>query len=481
MSNTIPPDSDADARPSLDNAGGAAPEAKDDSIPVTSASAASAHRPGGPSPRFGRLKLRRPSKGLLFWGVALGIFLSIVGANFIRNEKKVEHSIESAYGVDDPQFIRTMSTLLGSPLVTGNSVTELLNGDQIFPAMLGAIAGAQKTITFESFIYWSGDIGRQFADAISARARAGVKVRILLDWVGSVRMEEGLVDRLQSAGCEVERYHALKWYHLTRLNNRTHRKVLVVDGLTGFTGGVGIGDEWTGNAQDPAHWRDTHFKVTGPVVAQMQAVFMANWIKSRAEVEHTVDFFPEIAPTGNVLAQMFRSSPDDGSENIRLMYLLSIAAARRTLILEQSYFVPDNLIIEMMAAAAKRGVKVEVIVPGEHTDTKHVRRASRASWGPLLKAGVKIYEYAPTNLHAKVMVVDGLWSSVGSTNFDNRAFRLNDEANLNVYDAAFAAQMERTISADKKLSREITLQEWERRSLMTKLGDRFWALFRQQF
>jgi cardiolipin synthase len=424
----------------------------------------------------------RPIRRKLFvsFGIILGIIIAVVAANFVRSEKKVEHVVESPYGVADPQFTRSIGSLLGTPLVGGNAVTELLNGDAIFPAMLESIHAAQRTITFESFIYWSGDIGRQFADAISERARAGVKVRILLDWVGSTKMDEALLEQLKQSGCEVVRYHAPKWYHLTRLNNRTHRKLLVVDGLVGFTGGVGIGDEWKGNAQDPDHWRDTHFKVLGPVVAQMQAVFMVNWIKAQAVVEHTEDFFPALEPAGGQFAQMFHSSPDEGSENIRLMYLLSIACARESIVLEQSYFVPDDLINEMLVAAANRGVDIEVVTPGEHTDTPHVRQASRSRWGPLLRAGVKIFEYQPTNLHAKVMVVDGVWSSVGSTNFDNRAFRLNDEANLNVFDRDFAAQMIRTVTNDKRKSLEITLAEWEARPWTEKALDRFWSLFRQQ-
>ncbi|HTO03307.1 MAG TPA: cardiolipin synthase, partial [Opitutus sp.] len=419
-------------------------------------------------------------KWWLFGGILLGLLLAVVAANFVRSEKKVEHIIESPYGVTDPQFTRSMGSLLVAPLLPGNTVTELLNGDAIFPAMLEAINSAQRTITFETFIYWEGEIGRKFADALSQRARAGVKVRILLDWVGSTRMDESLLEELKQSGCEVERYHAPKWYHLTRLNNRTHRKLLIVDGHTGFTGGVGIGDEWTGNAQDPDHWRDTHFKVRGPIVAQMQAIFMVNWIKARAIVEHTEDYFPALEPVGEQFAQMFHSSPDEGSENIRLMYLLSIACARESILLEQSYFVPDDLINEMLVAAAKRGVHIEVITPGEHTDTRHVRQASRSRWGPLLEAGIQIFEYQPTNLHAKVMVVDGVWSSVGSTNFDNRAFRLNDEANLNVYDREFAAQMTRTLANDKLKSREITLEEWRSRPWHVKLRDRFWSLFRQQ-
>jgi cardiolipin synthase len=422
----------------------------------------------------------RRRKWLVLVGIVIGIILTIIAANFVRSEKKVEEMVESPYGITDPQFTRSMGSLLVTPLLAGNSITELLNGDAIFPPMLEAIRGAQRTITFETFIYWSGNIGREFADALSERARAGVKVSILLDWVGSTKMDEALLEQLKESGCEVERYHAPKWYHLTRLNNRTHRKLLIVDGHTGFTGGVGIGDEWTGNAQDPGHWRDTHFKVQGPIVAQMQAVFMVNWIKTRAKVEHTADYFPALEPAGNQYAQMFHSSPDEGSENIRLMYLLSIACARESILLEQSYFVPDNLINEMLVAAAKRGVHVEVIAPGEHTDTPNVRQASRSRWGPLLEAGIKIYEYQPTNLHAKIMVVDGIWSSVGSTNFDNRAFRLNDEANLNIYNREFAAQMTRTLEADKLKSREITLEEWRNRPWHVKARDRFWSIFRQQ-
>ncbi len=420
-------------------------------------------------------------KWFVIFGIVVGILVAVIAANFVRSEKKVQYAIEAPYGVEDPQFARVMSALLGPPLLPGNQVSELLNGDEIFPAMLAAIRGAERTLTFESFIYWSGQIGTEFADAFSERARAGVRVLILLDWVGSVRMDSALFAQLEEAGCEVVRYHAPRWYHLTRLNNRTHRKVLVADGKVGFTGGVGIGDEWTGDAQDPAHWRDTHFKVEGPVVAQMQTVFMVNWIQARAKVEHTVDFFPALEPVGDQMAQMFHSSPDEGSENIRLMYMLSIAAARRTLLLEQSYFVPDDLITEMLASAARRGVRVEVIAPGEHTDTPRVRLVSRSRWKPLLEAGVRIFEYQPTNLHAKVMVVDGLWSSVGSTNFDNRAFRLNDEANLNVYDAGFAAQMEQTLAADRELSREITLEEWQTsRSWVEKARAGFWGMFRQQ-
>lgn len=291
-------------------------------------------------------------------------------------------------------------------------------------------------------------------------------------------MEKRLLEDLRTGGCDVVRYHSLKWYHLTRLNNRTHRKLLVVDGRVGFTGGLGIGDEWLGHAEDAQHWRDSHFKVEGPVVTQMQALFMINWVRVRATLVHSNEYFPELAPAGDQLAQMFNSSPRAGSENARAMYLFSIAAVRSYLLLGHSYFVPDALLIRTLVAAANRGVCVEIIVPGNLTDTPLVRRASRALWGPLLRAGVKIFEYQPTNFHVKVMTMDGIWSSVGSTNFDYRALRTNAEANLNVYDSRFAAQLERSFSEDKRRSREITLCEWQARSLHTKLADWFWSLFR---
>jgi len=264
------------------------------------------------------------------------------------------------------------------------------------------------------------------------------------------------------------------------MNNRTHRKVLVVDGRTGFTGGVGISDLWNGDAQDPQHWRDTHFKAEGPVVAQMQAVFLDNWMKATGEVLHGPDYFPALEALGKAAAQMFSSSPSGGSESMQLMYLLSITAARRSIDLSSAYFVPDNMTLRALVAAAKRGVRIRVVVPGEHTDTEIVRHASRALWGALLEAGVEIHEYLPTMYHCKVMVVDALWVSVGSTNFDNRSFRLNDEANLNIYDAEFARRQIEIFEDDLSHSRRISLQQWQQRPLAEKLREHAAALFRDQ-
>jgi cardiolipin synthase len=253
-----------------------------------------------------------------------------------------------------------------------------------------------------------------------------------------------------------------------------------VDGKTGFTGGAGIADLWTGNAQDPDHWRDSHFKMEGPVVAQCQAAFMDNWLKTRSCVLHGQEYFPKSDPVGSCRAQVFMSSPAEGSESARLMYLLTIASASRSIRIASAYFVPDYLSVETLVGACKRGVRVEIIVPGEHVDTDITRRASRSRWGPLLQAGAEIYEYRPTMYHCKVMIVDDIWTSVGSTNFDNRSFRLNDEANLNVYDADFAREQVGAFEQDKERSRRVTLQEWENRPWTEKVKERGAALLRSQ-
>jgi cardiolipin synthase len=256
------------------------------------------------------------------------------------------------------------------------------------------------------------------------------------------------------------------------MNNRTHRKLLVVDGRIGFTGGVGIAPEWTGHAQDPDHWRDSHYRVEGPVVGQIQAVFMDNWTKTTGKVLHGDDYFPEIAPTGNMRAQMFSSSQEGGSESMHLMYLLSITAAKQSIRLSASYFVPDEMTRDALVDAMKRGVKVQIITPGKHIDVEAVRHSSRGMWGELLKAGAEISEYAPTMYHCKVMIVDGLLVSVGSTNFDNRSFELNDEANLNVYDRDFAQRQIAAFDDDLKHARRVSYQEWLNRPLQEKAMDK---------
>ena len=415
---------------------------------------------------------------LTFLGTALAVLLI---ANLSLGDKVIDREVASHYSVEDPQFRRTMNVLLGPQILPGNQVQALVNGDEIFPAMLKAIRAARHTVTFETYVYWSGEVGAQFTEALAERARAGVKVHVLFDAVGAGKIDKRHVRRLEEAGVEVKKYNPLRWHSIARMNNRTHRKILVIDGKLGFTGGVGIGDEWAGNAQDPRHWRDTHFRIEGPVVAQMQAAFVENWIETTGVVLHGADYFPTIRPAaGGQLAQFFVSSPGGGGESMQLMYLLTIAAAARTIRLSASYFVPDDNEVRMLAEAATRGVSVQIVVPGPHIDSEIVRRASRSSWGELLRAGVEIYEYAPTMYHVKVMIVDGLWVSVGSTNFDTRSFSTNDEANLNVYDRGFSRAQERIFAEDLKRSRRVTLEEWKRRPWSEKLWEHGMGLLSSQ-
>ncbi|MFG6460555.1 phosphatidylserine/phosphatidylglycerophosphate/cardiolipin synthase family protein [Roseateles sp. DXS20W] len=424
---------------------------------------------------------RKMASGLLVLATAAVTLLAVLlFQNLSSAEKKIDEKLPRLYETDDAEFRRSLSALLGPPLVEGNQVETLLNGDQIFPAMLAAIRSAHKTVNFETYIYWSGSIGREFVDALTERARAGVKVNVLLDWVGSMKMDTALLDEMKAAGVACERFHEPRFAHWGRLNNRTHRKLLVVDGRTGFTGGVGIADHWRGQARHPGEWRDTHYRVTGPVVAQMQSVFLDNWMRATGEVLHGEAYFPALAPAGPHMAQMFSSSPSGGSESMHLMYLLAITAARQRIDLANSYFVPDDLTIRTLVDAARRGVKVRILTPSGHIDSETVRKASRSSWGPMLEAGIEFAEYQPTMFHVKGLVVDGLFASVGSTNFDNRSFRLNDEANLNVMSTAFGREQQAVFEADWARARPVTLQQWRDRPRTERLWEAAARLLRTQ-
>ena len=363
--------------------------------------------------------------------------------------------IAPLYSAASPEFRQSAGSLLGANFVAGNNVTTLVNGDQIFPAMLRAIRSARKSINFETYVFWDGTIAREFTEALAERARAGVKVHAILDAQGTISMGSENVAKLQEAGVHLVKYHSILWLDPRRFNNRSHRKLLIVDGKVGFTGGVGIADEWTGNATSPEHWRDNHYKITGPVVAQLQAIFMANWLQTGGGVLHGDAYFPPLSPTGPYLAQAIKSSNSNG--NLDLMYLLAIASAQKTLRIENAYFLPDELVRKELIAAARRGAKVEIILPGKHIDQKLVRAASKRHWPELLKAGISIYEYQPTMVHVKLMIVDDTFVSVGSGNFDHRSLSLNDEANLDVLDRDFAAQQTRLFEMDKRHTQRMTL------------------------
>ncbi len=418
------------------------------------------------------------------WTVLITVVLTAIATLLVINltggEKRIEQKLPRLYETDDAEFRRTLSALLGPPFVDGNKVQTLLNGDAIFAAMLQSIRDARHTITFETYIYWSGTIGDEFVAALQERARAGVAVHVLLDWVGSAKMEPGLVDKMVDAGVEVIRFHEPSWSDIDKFNNRTHRKLLVVDGKVGYTGGVGIADHWRGNARNPSEWRDTHFRVEGPVVAQMQAVFLDNWMRASGRVLHGERYFPALQPVGDQSAQLFSSSPSGGSESMYLMYLMAITAARQSIDLANSYFVPDDMAIDALIAAARRGVKVRILTPGPHIDSDIVRRASRGQWGRMLEAGIQFAEFQPTMFHVKSLVVDELITSVGSTNFDVRSFRLNDEANLNVLNRSFARLQRQVFDADWARSQPVTLQQWQQRPWRERVMERLALLLRSQ-
>ena len=360
------------------------------------------------------------------------------------------------------------SHLFGNPLVDGNLIETLVNGESL-DAMLQATRDATATITFETYVFRKGIVADRFVSAFIDAARRGVKVHVLLDWFGSVGLDTEAIAAMSEAGVLVHRYHRPVWYNLDKLNNRTHRKILVVDGRVGFIGGVGVADHWLGDASKPGEWRDSHFRVEGPVVAQLQTAFLDNWHKVDSQVLHGPAYFPPLPPRGEALAQVMESTAEQGGESVRLAYLLSIAAARKRILIGNAYFVPDALAVQALQEARRRGVVVEVIVPGQITDTPSLRRASRSGWEPLLRAGVEIHEYQPTMYHSKVMVVDDLWTLVGSSNFDNRSFAYNDEANLNVWDHEFAKEQARMFYEDRKFSKKITFTDWRSRPIWEKL------------
>jgi cardiolipin synthase len=404
------------------------------------------------------------------------ILLLSVGCSTVAPEKRIRQPIHTDYSVTDPQFANSISHLLSAPLVAGNNVVELINGDRAFEAMIDAIRRAQKTITLEQYIWTSGKVTTRFVDALSERVRAGVKVRITVDAAGSLALKGSDVQTLRDAGVQLVRYNTPHLLRIFGTNHRTHRKLLVVDGRIGFIGGICISDAWAGNAEPP-HWRDTHFRVEGPVVGQIQGVFTENWLQARSEVLHGDEYFPSPADAGAILAQCFQTGPHNSPESARLAYLFSIAAARKHIRLAHAYFVPDALATKALVEARRRGVRIEIIVPGK-SDNAVVAKAARSRWGILLKAGVEMYEYQPTLYHCKIMIVDDAWVSVGSVNFDERSFRYNDEANLNVLNQELAAQLIRSFEADKSLSHRLTIDNFDRRNFVSKAFDQFVGLFR---
>jgi len=414
----------------------------------------------------------------LLSAVLLAAALLLVGCLGPRMQLKQE--VAAGCSVTDPAFVSSLSAIVGTPFVNGNRVTRLLNGDQIFPAMLKAIWAATNTINLENYMWSSGPLSDEFIAAISERAGAGVDVRVITDAFGSRDFDDRDVERLHSAGVKFNFYNPTRLHVLPRMNFRDHRKLLIVDGAIGFTGGVCIADEWAGDAETEKQWRETHFQVEGPVVAQLQGVFAANWLKTEGELLFGENFFPSLDSRGGSYVQAFRSGPRDNREMARLVYLSSIASARTNIRIGQSYFVPDSLAMQALLNACARGVKVEIITPSR-VDAGAVRLASRSLWPQLLRAGANIYEYGPAMYHCKFMIVDDVFVTAGSVNFDERSFRINDESNINVLDAQVAAQLIADFERDKAQSRRVTQQRYKKTRWYMRAYENFMGLFRSQF
>jgi len=416
------------------------------------------------------------------------VILTVVGViavwtmiAYVSTARILGEPIVTNLRVDDPHFADTAGPLLNAEFLGGNTVQPLINGREIFPSMLAAIRQAKKTITVESYIWSSGKLSDEFSAALIERAQHGVKVHGLVDGMGNFRLKLSDINRMKDAGIEFVVYKHEHWYTpKPDINHRSHRKLLIVDGKVGFTGGVCIDDAWMGNADRKGSWRDTQARLEGPVVAQMQGVFAANWLETTGKVLIGPDYFPEIPKVGNVVAHCFMSGPDEGPQKSRLAYLLAIASARKSIKLAHAYFVPDDLAIETLLAARKRGVEIDVVVPAIN-DSRMGRAAARSRWGKLLAAGVRFHLYEPTLYHVKLMLVDDRFMTLGSVNFDNRSFALNDEVNINVLDEKVARAFLVAFDDDVKHSRPLTLEEFNDRPWWQKLADQFCGLFRSQF
>ena len=429
-------------------------------------------------------KRRRPLEDSAKRDIAMVIVLGLAVIAFLAlpsRGRQIAHALTSSYAVSDSQFPRTLNALVGPALVHGNRITALQNGDETFPAMLAAIRSATRTISFESAYFRKGTMTHTFALALAERARAGVKVHALIDWTGTEKLERQDLRLMQESGVELTLYHKPHFWRPKSSANRSHRRILVVDGRIGFTGGICIADDWIGHAQDKDHWRDIHFRLEGPVVAQLQAAFMDNWREESGTVLHGDLYFPRLDSVGPMPVQIVTSSPDENSENVRMVYLLAIASARGSILIENPYFVPDDVMRDALLDARRRGVAVSVILPADSaTDAHMTAHASRSRWEPLLQAGVHIYQYPITLLHQKLMIVDSLFVTAGSANFDNRSFRLNDEVNFATLDSTFARQLAAVFADDRAKSIEYTLADYQHRPFKQRALDRFASIFRAQ-
>jgi cardiolipin synthase len=410
--------------------------------------------------------------GALFLVWLVLVFLFTPGINYHLARRTSVHA-------DD--FLYTLQSTCQAALHHGNRVTVFTNGPEFYPAMLDAIRSATRSVNLECYIFQPGRIADQFVDALSERARIGVNVTIVVDAIGSIALWGRPLRRLREAGCRVESYQQMEWHRLARLNNRTHREMLVVDGRVAFLGGAGIADWWAYPSKHSRPWRDTMARIEGPIVAALQGVAAENWLECCGEIMTGADYFPNLEPAGETTGFVIKSSPSDRATASRVAFQLLMEGADHHVRISTPYFLPDRALRQALVNLAKRSVAVDVIVPGLHTDQRWVRLASRRMWGQLLGAGVRIHEYRAGMTHNKVLIVDELWAVLGTTNIDNRSFEHNDEINIAMRDPEVAARLLKDYRQDLLDSEEITLERWRSRPLWEKIvGPFVWILERQQ-
>ena len=410
--------------------------------------------------------------GAVFLAWLVLVFLFTPGINYHLSRRTSVHA-------DD--FLYTIQSTCQAALHHGNKVEILTNGPEFYPAMLDAICSATRSVNMECYIFQPGRVADQFIEALSDRARKGVNVTIVVDAIGSFSLWGRPVRRLRKAGCRIESYQRLHWYRLARINNRTHRELLVIDGRIAFAGGAGIADWWMYPENHERPWRDTMARIEGPIVAALQGVAAENWLECCGEILTGPEYFPDLDRAGDTTAFVVKSSPSDRATASRVTFQLLMEGADQQLHITTPYFLPDRAFRRALREIAARGVSLSVIVPGRETDQKWVRLASRRMWGQLLEAGVRIYEYQGTMTHAKVLIVDALWAVLGTTNLDNRSFEHNDEVNIALRDEHVARRLLDDYERDLRDSREITLEQWRRRPLWEKIvGPFVWILERQQ-
>jgi cardiolipin synthase len=424
-------------------------------------------------------KKRWGPKRILLWSLVGLALILVVGLAIAQDQETIQLRSEiAASDLSAPTYI---AALVGAPLTRGNRYQVLTNGDEIFPALLGAIDAAQHRISFETYVYEEGEVAERFTAAFERAARRGVVVNIIIDLIGAAGMDDRHQERLRAAGCTILTLNAPRWYELEEVNYRTHRKILVVDGRIGFTGGVGVADYWLGNAQDAEHWRDTHFRMEGPIVPLLEAAFYENFIEAGTEPVTPMLADIEALPGTDGTSLLLRGAPTGGANDLKRLYLLLFAAARTSVDIASPYFLTDESSLWAFEDAIRRGVRIRILVESDVTDAKPVKYSSRAVYERLLELGVEVYEFQPTMMHAKVMVVDGLWSMFGSANFDNRSLELNDELNVVVVNDGLAERLTSDFEHDLTRSKRIELETWRNRPQMEKIREHFWSYFGEVF